>query len=145
MGETKDFYTLKGYSLLENNKITSSMEDYLEMIYRLYQDRKSIRINALAKYLHVKPSSASKMVANLKNLSLVEFERYGTITLTPEGIELGSYLLYRHEILHDFFCFLNQSTDEVTLVEKVEHFIDSRTITNIERFLKNHTTNNTLK
>lgn len=38
MDQEDNFYTLKGYSLLEHVQITYSMEDYLEMICRLSQD-----------------------------------------------------------------------------------------------------------
>lgn len=133
--ESSFFYTLKGYSLLENNEITTAMEDYLEMIYRFHSEGNMIRINSLAQHLHVKPSSASKMADNLKSNGLVSFEKYGAITLTEKGIALGQYLLFRHNVLNRFFCFLNQSQEEIKLVEKVEHFIDSRTISNLEKFL----------
>lgn len=136
MNHSSSFYTLKGYSLIENPQITSSMEDYLEMICRIYKEEKTIRINQLASRLHVKPSSASKMVSNLKSQELVDFERYGIITLTEKGLNYGEYLLFRHEVLHRFFCHLNQTSDELELVEKVEHFIDERTIYNMQSFLK---------
>lgn len=137
MSTNPNFYTLKGYSLLEHEKITSSMEDYLEMLCRLCREEKSLRIGRVAEYLHVKPSSASKMITNLKNQGLVEFEKYGQITLTEAGTALGEYLLLRHDILHRFFCFLNRTDDELEQVEKVEHFIDSRTVWNMKEFLEN--------
>lgn len=136
MTRPTDFYTLKGYSLLENTQITASMEDYLEMIYRLFADGKTIRINQLAEYLHVKPSSSSKMVSNLKEHHLVNFEKYGIISLTEEGIELGKYLLFRHETLNAFFCFINNTEEELKQVEKVEHFIENRTLQNLKAFLE---------
>lgn len=139
MSEMENFYTLKGYSLLEHTKITSSMEDYLEMIYRLYQEGHPIRIKNLAKALHVKPSSASKMTGNLKSQGLVRFEKYSTISLTDDGLKLGKYLLFRHEILHRFFCYINQSSNELEQVEKVEHFIEPETIYNLQKWLNKFT------
>jgi DtxR family Mn-dependent transcriptional regulator len=53
----------------------------------------------------------------------------------------GKYLLYRHEILHHFLCVLNHSNDELEQVEKIEHFMDRKTILQIEKltlFLENH-------
>lgn len=135
MEDHSGFYTLKGYTLLNNNHITASMEDYLEMIFRLHKENTVVRINQLAQQLHVKPSSASKMVSNLKKLELVEFEKYGTIVMTKEGLELGEYLLYRHELLHKLFCLINQSDNELEQVEKVEHFIDVKTVHNLSDFL----------
>ncbi|MGI6213798.1 MAG: metal-dependent transcriptional regulator, partial [Christensenellales bacterium] len=67
------FYTFKGYQLNDKSQITSSMEDYLEMICRMLKKQDVVRINELADKLNVKPSSASKMVSNLKYLELVEF------------------------------------------------------------------------
>ncbi len=139
MAQTDNFYTLKGYSLLEHTQITSSMEDYLEMICRIHRDGQPVRIKELAECLHVKPSSASKMVGNLRKQGLVCFEKYGTVSLTEEGLELGEYLLFRHEVLHRFFCYINQNSNELEQVEKVEHFIEPKTVYNIEKWLDKFT------
>lgn len=112
------------------------MEDYLEMICRLSGQEDSLRMGELARHLNVKPSSASKMVAHLKSEGHVEFEKYGRIRLTEKGREAGDYLLYRHEVLHRFLCFLNQSDNEVTQVEQIEHFLNETTIYHLARFLE---------
>ncbi|MCL2215592.1 MAG: metal-dependent transcriptional regulator [Defluviitaleaceae bacterium] len=135
MVSSNKFYTLKGYMLLENNAITSSMEDYLEMIYRIHLSGEVVRINTLAENLNVKPSSATKMVNNLKENGLVSSEKYGYIKLTDSGIELGKYLLFRHDTLHSFLCYVNQSENELEQVEKIEHFLNVQTIENINRLL----------
>lgn len=136
MVDSNEFYTLKGYSaMVGEDSLTTAMEDYLEMIYRLYSQGEKVRIKRLSEILHVKPSSASKMAKILKGAEYVEFEKYGCITLTDKGKEMGEYLLYRHEILHRFFCCINDSKNELTLVEKIEHFIDRRTVGNLEGWL----------
>ena len=135
MSENNRFYTLKGYAMMENNAITSSMEDYLEMIYRIRSAGETVRIGALAEMLNVRPSSASKMVSNLKKHGLVSSEKYGYIKLTDAGSELGKYLVFRHDTLHRFLCYINQSDNELEQVEKIEHFINAKTIGNIEKLL----------
>lgn len=137
MDNNSDFYTLKGYQLNDNAQITSSMEDYLEMICRMLKKQDVVRINELADRLHVKPSSASKMVSNLKQLGLVSFEKYGYIKPTTKGFRVGEYLLYRHDVLNEFLCLINHSEDETEQVEKIEHFLDEKTIRNIENYMKN--------
>ncbi|HBE14097.1 MAG TPA: DNA-binding protein, partial [Clostridiales bacterium] len=97
-------------------------EDYLEMICRLQKDQDVVRISELADKLHVKPSSASKMVSNLKFLGLVIFERYGYIKPTTQGKTIGAYLLYRHDVLNQFLCLINGSDNETEQVEKIEHY-----------------------
>jgi len=134
MGIKSEFYTLKGYKLKENNYITESMEDYLEMIYRK-ANNKSITIKELSESLNVKAPSVSKMINKLKKLNLTSFEKYGKVSLTNEGLILGKYLLYRHNILKKFFKLLNKDKYYLEQVEKVEHFIDFDTILNLEKIL----------
>ncbi len=134
--EPSAFYTMKGYALAAGTPITTAMEDYLEMIFRLEQTGGvPVRIRALSQQLHVKPSSASKMVSHLREKGLVTAEKYGEIHLTAQGKTLGRYLLYRHELLHRFLCFLNHYQNELEQVEKIEHFIDEKTVRSIQVFL----------
>ncbi|HHY65210.1 MAG TPA: metal-dependent transcriptional regulator [Clostridiaceae bacterium] len=142
MSNNQDFYTFKGYQLNDDTRITSSMEDYLEMIYRMLKNQEVVRINELAEKLHVKPSSASKMVVNLKYLGLVDFEKYGYIKPTARGLAIAEYLLYRHDVLNEFLCLINNSDDETEQVEKIEHFLDEKTIRNIEKHIKSIRRNN---
>jgi len=135
MSENNRFYTLKGYALLESNSVTPSMEDYLEMICRIHASGETVRIGVLAERLNVKPSSASKMVKNLKEHGLVASEKYGYIALTDAGRALGNYLIFRHDTLHRFLCYINQSENELAQVEKIEHFINAETVENINKLL----------
>ena len=137
MNDGRGFYTQKGYQLNETNNLTASMEDYLEMICRLLKDRDVVRINEIAEKLHVKPSSASKMVSNLKMAGYIDFKKYGYVVLTKKGVELGEYLLYRHDVIHDFLCKLNNTDNELNQVEKIEHFLNESTIKNLEKLTKN--------
>jgi len=131
-----EFYTLKGYKLKSDNSITEAMEDYIEMIYRKTIESSSISIKDLSNYLNVRPSSASKMANRLKDCNLINFEKYGLISLTDDGKYIGKYLLYRHEVLTKFFKLLNKDDYKLEQVEKIEHFIDYNTIRNIEKFIE---------
>jgi len=124
---------MKGYQLNEVADITSAMEDYLEMICRMARSRDFIRISELAESLHVKPPSASKMTANLKDAGFVEFEKYGYIKLTEKGLSAGGYLLYRHDVLNEFLCLVNGAENETEQVEKIEHFLNRKTVDNINK------------
>lgn len=130
------FYTLRGYNRMDRLHISHTMEDYLEMIYRHAKNGNTMRVNQLAALLNVKPPSASKMAAKLRDSGMVQFEPYGIIYLTDEGHKTGAYLLYRHEVLHRFFCTVNQCDNALDLVERIEHFLDTRTVANIEQLLK---------
>ncbi len=135
--DRREFRTLKGYQLRDHRALTEAMEDYLEMIYRTALADGYARINQLAATLNVRPSSASKMVQNLKDLGYVDYEKYGVVKLTEKGYEEGKYLLYRHELLSRFLRLVNESDDALEEVERLEHFFDRRTVENLRRFLDN--------
>ncbi len=130
---------MKGYTLMEHDGITASMEDYLEMICRMSRESSVVRVSSLAAALHVKPSSASKMAGNLRARDFIEFSKYGYITLTETGNRLGEYLISRHELLNRLLCLINGTEDELEEVEKIEHFLSRRTILNLEKFLEHQT------
>lgn len=132
MSIQNDFHTMKGYQINSQNELTPAMEDYLEMICRILDNKEFARIGELSEKLHVKPSSATKIAQQLKALGYIQFEKYGHVTLTEKGVEEGTYLLYRHKILHDFLCAVNNSDNELEQVEKIEHFLNKETIHNIK-------------
>lgn len=132
MNETDGFYTMNGYRLQSDSKVTSAMEDYLEMIIRLSSNGEYVRVSTLSRMLHVKASSVTKMVQQLDQAGFVQAKRYGEITLTERGEAMGNYLLYRHNVLHQFLCLLNHSENELEQAEKIEHFLDHKTIKNLD-------------
>ncbi len=134
------FYTARGYQLLEQNKnrLTPSLEDYLEMIYRNISEHGYIRVNELALELNVKPSSVSKMVVKLSNLGFLDYEKYGAIKLTIKGMQIGSYLIWRHNTIKDFFTLIKDKENESTLeeTELIEHGLSEDTVKSLEKLLK---------
>ena len=132
MKDETGFYTMKGYLLHGHDSLSSAMEDYLEMIARLSRNGVDIRVNELAGRLHVKASSVTKMVQQLTHEGYLRAEKYGLIYLTEKGLAAGEYLLYRHDVLQKFLCAVNHTSSELEQVEKIEHFLDERTIHNLE-------------
>ena len=136
MHKTNEFSTLKGYQLIENSELTSSMEDYLEMIYRITQKNGAVTIRILSEKLNVQPSSSSKMVQQLNRLGYIKAEKYGNITITEKGKAAGNYLLYRHNVVHSFLCILNHSENQLEETEKIEHFFSQQTIINLDSLVQ---------
>lgn len=135
------FYTVRGYALRKNKKLTPSMEDYLEMVYRLSQKKGYTRINELASALHVQPSSASKMVQKLTKANYLQAKKYGLIELTSLGHKQGHSLLQRHQIIEKLLALLGVSTNLLEQTEKIEHNITDETtkrITCLVQFLENN-------
>ncbi len=130
MKKKREFYTVRGYQLLnaENRMLTSSMEDYLEMIYRTCQQDGYARINQLASKLNVRPSSTTKVIQKLRDLGLVNYQKYGIIQLTQEGLEIGNYLLRRHSIIEEFLRNLGIQDTLLKDTEMMEHDVSHQAL-----------------
>jgi DtxR family Mn-dependent transcriptional regulator len=143
MMQHDDFHMVRGYQLLaqEDKLLTPAMEDYLEMIYRNIREDGYMRINTLSEMLHVKPSSATKMVQKLTELALLDYKKYGIIFLTERGRKIGEFLLYRHNTIEKFLKCIGTGDNLLTETELIEHNISSDTLRNIDlltRFLDMH-------
>ena len=125
MTEIKEqFLTARGYERSAGeNSLTPSMEDYLEMIYRLSKENGYTRVNDLAECLNVQPPSVTKMVQKLHEKSLLKYEKYGMIHLTGEGEQMGKFFLDRHNVLKEFLKLLRATEDLQKDVETMEHYI----------------------
>lgn len=134
--ENEKYYTLTGYKRKNKIIITETMEDYIEMIYRNTKIKEEITVKELSLLLNVKPSSVSKMNTKLNALNIINFKKYGHISLTEKGKRLGKFYLDRHNTLTIFFKRLNEEKFNLEQVEKIEHFVDKITVENIKNILK---------
>lgn len=124
-----EFYTFSEYMKRENKFLTASMEDYLEMIYRLSMKNGFTRINELSQALNVQPPSATSMVQRLADLKLLNYEKYGIITLEDKGKKLGEYLLKRHNTIEAFLKIIGVPKNYIfDDTEKIEHTISNETL-----------------
>ncbi len=129
----REFHTVRGYQMLNAEKklLTSSMEDYMEMIYRICMKEGYIRVNQLSIKLNVRPSSTTKGVKRLRELGLVDYPKYGIIQLTEQGKEIGEFLLKRHRIIEEFLKNLGIEKTLLKDTEMIEHDVSLNTLKNI--------------
>lgn len=131
----EDFFTFREYMKREYDFLTASMEDYLEMIFRLSRDNGFTRVHDLAESLNVQPPSATKMVQKLAELKLIKYEKYGIIVLTEEGKKTGRALLERHNIIESFLKLIGISQGVLEETEKIEHTISAETLEYLSDFI----------
>jgi len=135
--DSNDFYTFSEYMKKEGNSLTASMEDYLEMIYRLSLNTGFTRIHELSNALNVQPPSATNMVKKLGELKLLKYEKYGILILEKSGKLLGEALLKRHNTIEEFLRLIGVTEAEsLEETEKVEHTLSINTIKCIENYIK---------
>lgn len=134
--DNNDFHTFGEYMKKEDNSLTASMEDYLEMIYRLSMNTGFTRINELSEALNVQPSSATKMVQRLGEMKLLKYEKYGVIMFEEIGTKMGELLLKRHNTVEAFLRLFGIPEKIIlTETEKIEHTINYETIKCFEDYI----------
>lgn len=127
-----EFFTFSEYIRKDQDLLTPSAEDYMEMIYRLSSSNGFTRVNDLASALNVQPSSVSKMIHKLSEMKLIKYEKYGVIMLEPSGVEIGKSLLKRHNLIEKFLKFLNVTEGLLLETEKIEHTINEEVLKGIK-------------
>jgi DtxR family Mn-dependent transcriptional regulator len=109
---------------------SSSIEDYVKVIYGLREHGDDVTTSSLAARVGVSASSASGMVRKLAGLGLVAHRPYGTVELTAEGMRLALEMIRRHRLIELFLAeTLGYSWDEVhDEAETMEHAVSDRFI-----------------
>lgn len=112
---------------------TQSVEDYLERIHALIEEKGYARVVDIASSLGIAQASVTRMVQKMDEKGLVEYEKYRGLVLTPKGKQVAKAIQRRHSVLADFFRKLG--VDEATLqkdVEGIEHHLSPKTFACLE-------------
>ncbi|AQX53775.1 transcriptional regulator MntR [Priestia flexa] len=111
---------------------TPSMEDYIEQIYMLIEDKGYARVSDIADALTVHPSSVTKMVQKLDKDEYLIYEKYRGLVLTPKGQKIGKRLVYRHELLEQLLRIIGVDEENIYEdVEGIEHHLSWNSIDRI--------------
>lgn len=103
---------------------TPSMEDYIEQIYNLIEDKGYARVSDIAEALSVHPSSVTKMVQKLDKDGYLVYEKYRGLILTAKGKKTGKRLVFRHELLEQVLRIIGVKEENIyTDVEGIEHHL----------------------
>lgn len=109
---------------------TPSMEDYLERIYTLIEEKGYARVSDIAEALEVHPSSVTKMVQKLDKDQYLVYEKYRGLVLTAKGKKIGKRLVDRHSLLEDFLRIIGVNEENIFKdVEGIEHHLSWESIT----------------
>ncbi|MCQ6273967.1 transcriptional regulator MntR [Bacillus sp. V3B] len=111
---------------------TPSMEDYIEQIYILIEEKGYARVSDIAENLSVHPSSVTKMVQKLDKDEYLVYEKYRGLYLTVKGKKIGKRLVYRHELLEQFLRVIGVKEELIYEdVEGIEHHLSWESIDRI--------------
>ena len=111
---------------------TPSMEDHIEQIYLLIEQKGYARVSDIAEALSVLPSSVTKMVQKLDKDGFLIYEKYRGLTLTAKGLKLGKKLVKRHDLLESFLRLIGVKEENIyNDVEGIEHHLSWNSIDRI--------------
>lgn len=109
---------------------TPSMEDYLERIYKLIDEKGYARVSDIAEGLEVHPSSVTKMIQKLDKDEYLIYEKYRGLVLTNKGKKVGKRLVDRHQLLEEFLELIGVDDSNIYKdVEGIEHHLSWDSIT----------------
>ncbi|MFW6189475.1 MAG: metal-dependent transcriptional regulator [Planctomycetota bacterium] len=119
------------------DQLTSTLERYLEAVYRLERERGAARVRDIAERVEVHKSTVTSALRSLAEKGLVNYEPYEAITLTPEGRRRGRRLDLRHRVISDFLSHVLGVEAEAAERNacRMEHAMDQRVLEHIVCFL----------
>ena len=115
---------------------TDRMEDYLEVIYELVEQKGYATTVDISTYLNVSSPSVTKMTQRLDETGYLKYEKYRGIRLTDEGVRIAQNIRNRHGLLAEFFKMIGVDEESANSdAEGIEHHLHPETIKRLEDFM----------
>lgn len=119
-------------------KSSKREEEYLEAMYILVKNKGVIRVKDLSRILNVKPASVVEYLDKLASKGLVRYEKYGSITLTKEGLEIAEEIYRRHVALKEFLTLILGVPKDIAEKDAcyIEHGIHDETLDRLVKLVE---------
>lgn len=119
-------------------KITSGLEDYLEVISNCLKTNSKVKAIDISRELQVSRASVSEALKRLAEQGYINYGRYGTISITEKGSLAAESVIKRHTLIRDFLRNIlgldeNEANENAC---KIEHVISDKLIDNLDKFME---------
>jgi Mn-dependent DtxR family transcriptional regulator len=121
-------------TVLQSRRDLSRLEDYLEAIYNLNDEKGYVSAADISERLDVKPPTVSNMVKGLAEKGYLERKKYRGMRLTPLGERVAKSVIKRHKVISKLISMLG--VDEQTAyvdTEGIEHHVHPSTLRRFEQ------------
>jgi len=118
--------------------LSASLEDYLEAIYHICNQKRAARAKDIVLRMGVHNSSVTQALRALSERGYINYAPYDIITLTAAGHKVASNVVRRHKTLRDFLVQV-LALDEGTAQEaacKMEHAVSADILQRLVEFLE---------
>jgi DtxR family Mn-dependent transcriptional regulator len=119
-------------------KLSSNMEDYIEVIAILNKENKVARVKDISRLMHVKNPSVTGALRTLEKNNLVRHEPYGYVELTSLGENIAQDIQKKHHTLLRFLTIVLKIDPVIAERDacNLEHSISALTLEKLTKFLE---------
>jgi DtxR family Mn-dependent transcriptional regulator len=123
---------------IKTQKLSESMEDYLETILELESQYKVARVKDIADKMGVLSGSVTSALKQLADKALIDYKPYSYITLTTKGKTIASKVSKKHQIISGFLqnVLLIEPEDAEANACRMEHAMDDLAIERLVQFIE---------
>ena len=122
----------------KSQRLSASLEDYLEAVFNLAGESNVARSKDIAKLLRVSKSSVTGALRVLKKKGLANYKPYDCVTLTGAGQAAAAEVVRKHNVLKSFF--VNVLSIDVDIAQqaacKAEHTLGPEVIAKLLSFIE---------
>ena len=127
----------EGRSATPPKNLSSAVEDYLEQILHLINEKGYARVVDIAARLNISQASVTNMIQRLDGEGLLKYEKYRGMVLTEVGERVALSITERHLILAEFLRLFQLPEELIQKdVEGMEHHISPPTLKAIAALTK---------
>ena len=132
---------------MENLKLTASLEDYLEAVYEIIEEKQGVRASGISQRLGVARSSVTEALKLLSAKGYINYGKYDVISLTSLGESRARQISEKHKTLYGFLSdILGVEEAEANLTAcKIEHVISDTVFDKLVSFIKEYDSKNPKK
>lgn len=123
---------------MPKKNISASLEDYLEAIYEIIEEKQGVKAVEVARKLGVGRSSVTEALKNLAEKNLVNYGRYDVISLTQAGEAAAKKIAFKHQVLYDFLVEILDIKKEEAHENacRLEHVISENVLKRLISFIE---------
>ncbi len=123
---------------MKSKQITSSLEDYLEVISNYLNKKQKVRAIDISRELHVSRASVTEALQRLAAQGLINYSRYDTISLTENGQKIANKVVKRHKLLCSFFTDILglELSEAAENACRIEHVISENVYKRLNDYMK---------
>lgn len=117
--------------------LTSGLEDYIEVISNYIKKYDKVRAIDISRELNVSRASVSEALKRLADMGLINYGKYGIISITDTGEKAACQVVEKHELLYKFFNELLgiEAQEAAENACKIEHIISKNALEQLKKLV----------